>query len=99
MVSGLTSGVTYKFKVQSRNSFGLSSYSAIASILCAFVPNTPIAPSSHIDNSNTIITWTEPSNNGSPVTAYTVTIKNSVGNFISDLTHCNGVETAIVAAT
>lgn len=37
----MTPGTTYKFKVQARNSVGLSSYSEEISILAAQVPNQP----------------------------------------------------------
>jgi hypothetical protein len=98
VASDLTSGTTYSFKVQSRNSYGLSSYSNAASILCAFVPDTPVAPSSTVLGSNAIISWTVPANNGSPITTYTVTIRNSANSYITDLNNCNGGQAEIVAA-
>ena len=38
VATGLTSGTTYTFKVQARNSFDFSVYSATLKVLCAFVP-------------------------------------------------------------
>jgi hypothetical protein len=37
----LTAGVTYQFKIESRNSYGYSTYSGSISLLCAFVPDPP----------------------------------------------------------
>jgi titin len=42
--TGLTAGLTYRFKVQARNTFGLSTYSNAISLLCAFIPNKPALP-------------------------------------------------------
>lgn len=39
--TGLTSGLIYKFKVESRNSYGYSEYSDVVSILSAAEPDQP----------------------------------------------------------
>ena len=38
---GLTAGITYQFKIESRNSYGYSAYSASITLLCAFKPDAP----------------------------------------------------------
>lgn len=43
-VSGLTFGTTYIFKVQASNDFGLSEDSTELSLLCAYIPVAPAAP-------------------------------------------------------
>jgi len=47
-VTGLTFGTTYTFKVQAGNDFGLSDDSTELSLLCAFIPATPAAPSTTV---------------------------------------------------
>ncbi len=42
--TGLTAGLTYKFKVESRNSFGYSDLSSEISIICATLPSIPATP-------------------------------------------------------
>jgi hypothetical protein len=37
----LTAGVNYQFKIESRNSYGYSTFSSIISLLCAYVPDPP----------------------------------------------------------
>jgi len=37
----LTAEVTYQFKIESRNSYGYSTYSSSISLLCAYVPDPP----------------------------------------------------------
>lgn len=44
-ISGLAAGITYQFKVKAMNSYGDSEYSAELLLLCAFVPDRPLAPS------------------------------------------------------
>lgn len=46
-----------------------------------------------------IITWTTPNNGGSPITNYTITIRNSLNIFITELTGCNGANATIVSTT
>ncbi len=43
-VNGLTTGLTYKFKVESRNSFDYSAMSEEIAIICATNPSVPLAP-------------------------------------------------------
>lgn len=43
-VTGLTAGVTYKFKVLARNQYGVSLYSNEVIELAAQIPNKPFAP-------------------------------------------------------
>ena len=38
----LTAGVTYQFKVESRNSYSFSDYSDVLTLLCAFKPDPPL---------------------------------------------------------
>ena len=54
-VTGLTTGTTYTFKVQSRNSFDISDYSDGLSILCAFKPIAPLAPTTSVSADKVII--------------------------------------------
>lgn len=48
VATDLTPGTVYKFKVQARNSFGLSDYSTELSLLCAYIPDAPEAPQSSV---------------------------------------------------
>jgi len=42
--TGLMPGLTYRFKVESRNSYGYSVLSDEISILCATIPSIPATP-------------------------------------------------------
>jgi hypothetical protein len=43
--TGLTAGTNYEFKVEARNSYSHSSFSDVLSLLAAFKPEAPSAPS------------------------------------------------------
>ena len=46
--TGLTSGETYQFKIEARNSYGYSEFSDILTLLCAFKPEAPEAPTTSV---------------------------------------------------
>lgn len=75
----LTPGTVYKFKVQARNSHGLSTFSTELSLLCAYIPDQPLAPVSSVIADNVQISWTAPDQNGSPLTAYRILIQQQDG--------------------
>ena len=54
LATGLTFGVTYEFKVESRNSYSYSAYSDTISLLCAFIPDPPLTITT--TNSNDVVT-------------------------------------------
>jgi hypothetical protein len=76
-VTGLTAGVTYKFKVQARNTEGFSAYSAEVEILAAQAPSAPLTPTTTISGSNVVVNWSAPTDNGSPILGYLILIRQS----------------------
>ena len=72
----LTSNTVFKFKVESRNAFGFSDYSNEVTILQAEKPLKPADPvTSVLTDVSVVITWTAPSNQGSPITSYLILIR------------------------
>ena len=75
-LKGFNLGITYTFKVKSRNAFDYSiNYSNEVSILAATNPSQPEKLILSIDNMNVFIDWTYPNANGSPITSYKILIK------------------------
>jgi len=85
----LTPGETYKFKVQARNVYGLSDYSNEISLLCAFIPAVPAAPTTSVIANNMIVEWIAPASNGSPITSYRVKLQQKSGVYSEELTKCD----------
>lgn len=74
-ITGLTNGTAYTVTVRARNSQGSSIPSdASNSVTPATVPNPPTGVSASAGNSQAVVSFTQPANNGgSTVTSYTVT--------------------------
>ena len=90
IATSLIQGRTYQFKVMARNLYGFSALSSTIIVLTAQPPAKPISPTTVWSPDNVIISWTSPDNGGSPITGYTVTIRQADGStFTSDLTNCD----------
>lgn len=94
----LTKGVIYDFKVQARNAHGYSGFSDTFSILCAIRPGIPSNILTVNSNENVVISWTAPTNNGSPITAYTILIETNIGTFVEEPNNCVGSDAIIVSS-
>jgi hypothetical protein len=98
LATGLASGATYDFWVQSRNSYGLSAYSAALQLVSGFKPSVPAAPTTSVITNNVILTWVAPNNNGAPITSYRISIKQADGTYSEDLTNCDGLDSDFVTS-
>lgn len=79
--TGCNSGSTYNIWVQSRNSFGLSEYSASLQLVCAYIPAIPNPPQTSVIADKVILTWEAPNNNGATILSYRISIKQKDGLF------------------
>ena len=77
MAIDLTAGLTYGFKIESRNSYGYSPYSSSITLLCAYVPDPPTTVSTTNSADKVTISWSSPENNGSPITAFKIFIRQT----------------------
>jgi hypothetical protein len=94
----MTTGLTYRFRVEARNIYGYSYFSNIVSILAAQKPDIPVAPTTTFINDNVIISWTPPLDRGSPITTYSIVILQADGNYQQSATYCDGTTQIIVGA-
>jgi titin len=95
-VTGLTQGVTYKFKILARNGYGSSAYSSELAILAAQMPDKPNIPATSVDGQNVKVSWAAPNNAGSAILGYRVYIRQSdLSTFSLEMTSCNGAEVNI----
>ena len=97
LATGLTFGVTYEFKIESRNSYGYSGYSETITLLCAFKPDPPLTASTANSNALVTIAWGEPIANGSPITAYKILVEEKgTGVFTQESVDCDGTSTDVM---
>ena len=98
--TGLNYGTVYSFKVESRNSYDYSAFSAPISLLCAIEPAKPLAPTTSIYLSNVIIDWEAPNNHGTEITNYKVYLRESDGvTFTQESVDCDGTDETVKAET
>lgn len=73
-VTGLTNGITYTFAVAATNAMGTGPDSIeSAGVTPATVPGAPTGVSGTGGLGEVVLSWTAPSDGGSPITSYTVT--------------------------
>jgi len=78
------SGQTWKFKVRSKNSSGqTSAFTALLNMVSALLPNIPPTLGlSSTTATQVVMTWTVPTNGGTPITSYEVS-NNNFATFIT----------------
>jgi Domain of unknown function (DUF4082)/Fibronectin type III domain/Bacterial Ig domain len=75
-VTGLTNGTAYTFTVTATNAIGSSAASEASKAVTPATVTAPSAPTgvtASAGNGSAAVTWTAPTNGGSPITSYTVT--------------------------
>ncbi len=93
--SSILANVVYTFKVTARNLVGFGADSSSVDIRAAAKPSVPAAPTTSVNSNTSItITWVAPLDGGSPITSYTVAIKNSIGSFSTESVNCDVATTS-----
>jgi len=96
-VTGVTSGVEYKFRYRALNTFGWSSYSDTLYRRAASQPSKPSAPTTSNTGVSVKIQWTAPSAQGASISAYLVEIRTSVSTvFSTELNYCDGSDSGVI---
>ena len=88
LVTGLTNGQTYRFKVRGRNAFGNGEWSENSNAVTpgAERPGRPGLPTLVPGNGRVAASWAAPGNNGgSPITGYEVRVSDLAGLQVGDL--------------
>ena len=71
----LTNGTAYSFTVAATNALGTSISPASTPVTPVAAPEAPSAPSVQPGSRSAVVSWSEPSSNGSPITGYAVVAK------------------------
>jgi len=98
LVTSLTSGTTYEFKVEAKNEYGYSSHSSTLSLLAAYIPAVPTSVTTVNDGSSVKIAWSLSTTNGSPITAYKVYVKQSGSSaYTQESSDCDGTSASVIS--
>jgi len=99
----LTPGTQYKFRVESRNSYGYSAYSDEFLVLCASKPDSPTVPTTSVLLDKAIFEWSTPHDNGATITGYTVFIRqhsyDGLHVYTEETTECAGTTSDVIMNT
>lgn len=88
-VPALTNGKAYTFKVTATNSDGTSALSQpSAPVVPASAPNAPTGVSARVGDSQAVVSWSVPADNGGPIIAYDVTAHH--GAVLGPVVHVAG---------
>lgn len=98
IVTGLTYGETYKFKVQAQNSFDIGEYSSELELLSATVPEAPETPVTSTSTNQLVVTWVAPNPRGTPITGYKIYIRQSDLTYTQESVSCEGDSPAVISA-
>jgi hypothetical protein len=95
--TGLTAGTIYEFKIESRNSYGYSTYSDVIILLCAFIAEPPVTVTTANVNELVTISWSEPVSNGSPITSYRIYVQeHGSTTFTEETFECVGTDSTVI---
>lgn len=78
--------------------FGYSDYSNVVTILCAQAPSKPAAPITHLSGTKVIVTWQQPLDQGSPLTKYSVYLKQNDGVMTLALGDCDPLSSLLLTS-
>jgi titin len=93
-ITGLSTGITYSFRVSAENSEGYGAFSGTSTAATYTVPDAPTGVSATAGNAQLAVTWTAPaSNGGATITDYLVEYNSGSGW----ATFTDGVSTSTTA--
>jgi len=92
LTSGISAGLSYKFKIYAKNVWGTSTANSILTVVASGVPNQMSQVTTSIDSSTggVKIAWTEPYDAESTITSYLIEISDDSGTFHTETTNCDG---------
>ena len=89
-VLGLTGGEEYSFKVRALNIYGQGDFSTPISQRLSNIPNKPSMVTVTLVGTDVQIAWVAPDSNFSPINDYLVELMTHSGDWVTDLTNCDG---------
>lgn len=93
-------GQIYNFQVRSKNKWGWSDYSSVASIKASTWPILATAPETSINpvDGAVVVKWDEPDASGSEIILYLVELFDLLSNdWTVELTNCDGLDADVIS--
>lgn len=97
-VSGVSGGLTYRFKVRAVNIYGRGAFSTELVVTPSDVPGKASIPTTANSVTDVVVTWTAPNPHSSAIDAYEVLFKKLDGTFSTELTACDASTSPIITA-
>ena len=101
LVTGLTNGQTYRFKVRAFNAFGAGAFSPNSNAVTpqSTVPAAPALPTATAGDRQAVVGWTAPDNGGEPITGYDVRVSNLAGTQVGALRQTTATSLTVTGLT
>ena len=103
VITGLTTGTSYKFAVRARNIYGYGPFTTPdVAIVAASVPGTmsPVTTALSTSTTDIEISWSPAAPNGEAITRYQIQLfVPSTLSYVDDLTYCLGTNPALTICT
>ena len=100
LVTGVTGGVTYRFRVRARNIYGAGPFSEETIVVPDDAPGKAEIATVELATDPTTsvqITWPMPDAHSAAITKYDIYFQKSNGDFVLELTACDGSDATIVS--
>ena len=99
-VNGVQGGLTYRFKVRARNIYGYGPASDATSVVPQDAPGKTAIPTVLLNSTvptEVQVSWDQPNNHSADITAYEILFMKANGDFVLELTRCDGTLATVVA--
>jgi hypothetical protein len=98
-ISGMTGGTTNLFTVAAYNKYGVGPSTDTLSVVAGQEPDQVSEPSVIVDQHYTVVSWTTPFDNYSPILGYRVLLKDFSAAFVDATYDCNGEYATMTSQT
>ena len=97
MLSGVTAGGTYQFRLRAWNKWGVGGPSAVLNIEASTIPGEVSTATTTISGSHVRVSWSAPEAHGNAIIAYTILLRELGGGYTEELGHCDGTSPTVLA--
>lgn len=98
IIDGVVPGTYYELRVRAHNAHGWSEWSDNLTLKAAGLPETPITPTTAVNNQNIRVQWVDPDANEEAIDRYRVMLaQNDRVTFVEIINYCNGANEVTIS--